>query len=62
MKKKGKVVKPLKGFEGKILHSFSLRNEKKVLLRLHFIVKTQYDKYETSYEEDLEMLKKEDLT
>ena len=39
-----------------------MRNEKKALERLNRHAKEQYEKYPTSYEEDLKILEREDLS
>lgn len=51
-----------KGFKAKDLPPLSIRNEKKVLEKIHTLAKTAYDKYDTSLEEDLKILEREDLT
>ena len=40
----------------------SIRNEKLVLERIINLSKEAYDKYERTYEEDLKILEREDLT
>ena len=49
-------------FKAKDLPPLSIKNEKKVLNKIHLLAKTKYDNYPTSVEEDVEILKKEDLT
>ena len=53
---------PGKGFKAKDLPPISIRNEKKVLEKIIRLAKTSYEKYPTSYEEDLKILEREDLT
>ena len=45
-----------KGFKAKDLPPLTLRNERKVLEKIHKLAKDSYDKYETSYEDDLKLL------
>lgn len=54
---------PSKGFKAKDLPPLSIRNERKVLEKIHKLAKEQYDKYETSLEDDLKTLEeRQDLT
>jgi Rubisco LSMT substrate-binding len=51
-----------KGFKAKDLPPLSLRNEGRVLQRIQNLAKEAMAKYPTSYEEDMEILKRDDLT
>ena len=53
---------PGKGFKAKDLPPISIRNEKRVLEKIIQLCKTSYEKYPTSYEEDLKILERTDLT
>lgn len=53
---------PGKGFKAKDLPPISIRNEKKVLEKVVALCKASYEKYPTTYEEDLKILEREDLT
>ena len=49
-------------FKAKDLPPLSIRNERRVLEKIHFLAKSRYEGYPTSIEEDNEILKREDLT
>jgi hypothetical protein len=51
-----------KGFKAKDLPPLSVRNEKKVLQKILFLAKVAYEKYPRSYEEDMKLLERTDLT
>ena len=53
---------PSKGFKAKDLPPLSMRNERKVLEKMLILAKSQYEKYPESYEEDLKILERDDLT
>lgn len=51
-----------KGFKAKDLPPLTVRNERKVLERIYAQAKDQYDRYDTTLEEDRKLLEREDLT